>query len=690
MSEDKNNFFKTNREPLVFTALSLLVLIIYWQTTGFGFLNLDDNQYVYSNPAVLSGLNWNSFKWAWTAYYSANWHPLTWLSHMLDVKMFGLNAGGHHAVNIVLHLANTVLAFVVFRRLTGCFWKSAIVAALFAVHPAHVESVAWVAERKDVLSTLFWLLTMWAYARYASEEDGEKGRKGERETIEDAGKNSEERKADGLEADDSKENTVSPSPFLPFSLSFLNKSYLLVALLLALGLTAKPMLVTLPFVLLLLDFWPLGRLRGVGELPALLLEKIPLFLLSAASSLITIRAQSTVGAIETLDYLPFGTRILNTLAAYAKYVATFFYPAKLAVWYPYPKEFPVWQIGGAILLLGAVTALCVWQIRERKYLLTGWLWFLGTLVPVIGLVQVGSQAMADRYTYVPYFGLFIMLVWGLGDLFNLFPRRSLAFFGFFGLAVAGFTVASFFQTARWHDNETLYRHTLAVTGDNFLIAHNLCYTLVIADRLDEAEPLCNDSIRIKPDYYEGHNTLGILAIKRGQFAEAESRFQEVLRINPNFTLALVNLSVAQSLGGKPDDAEKNLEKAVKLNADSVQPEVWINALNDLASAYADQKNYQKAAENLTRVLVLDQNNADARANLSLMLYHLERYDEAQKLIETAIQLNPNMPAAYNTYGLILLRLNRRTEAAGLFEKALQLKPDSAEAKENLEKARKPN
>lgn len=670
MSE-QNNFFKTNRELIVFTVLSVLVMAIYWQTTGFGFINLDDNLYVYNNPAVMSGLNWNTVKWAFTAFFSANWHPLTWLSHMLDVRMFGGNPGGHHAVNIVFHLINSVLAFVVFRKMTGCFWKSAIVAALFAVHPAHVESVAWISERKDVLSTLFWLLTMLAYLRFASIREEEKGRKGDGAT--ESVKDSETEKKG-----DEGESESSPSPFLLFS-----PSYLLVLVLFALGLMAKPMLVTLPFVLLLMDFWSLERLKTLRDLPALLIEKIPLFVLSAVSSYITILAQRSSGAVESLEFLPLGTRFLNALVAYAKYIVMMVYPANLAVWYPYERDFPIWQIGGAVVLLLGITAFCVRQIRDRKYLLMGWLWFLGTLVPVIGIVQVGSQSMADRYTYVPYFGLFIMLAWGIGDLL----KSKKAFFAVFAVAVVVFSGLSLRQTAFWKNNETLYRRTLAVTKDNFLISHNLCYTLILENRLDEAEPLCRASLDIKPEFFEAYNTLGILQLKRAQYAEAEQSFKTVLEKMPNFSLAYANLSVAQSLQKKPDEAEANLEKAVRMNDGKVSNEVWINALNNLAIAFSEQQKYEKAAENLTRILIIDQNNAAARANLALTLYHLKRYDEAQKLVETAIQLNPNEAAGYNIYGMILLEQNRRTEAVGLFEKALQLNPEHTDAKENLKKAK---
>jgi len=674
MSE--NNFFKTNRELIVFIVLSALVLLIYWQTTDFAFINLDDNQYVFDNAAVRSGLNWESVKWSFTAFHSANWHPLTWISHILDIKFFGLNAGGHHATNIILHLINSSLAFVVFRKMTDSFWKSAIVAALFAVHPAHVESVAWIAERKDVLSTMFWLLTMFAYLRYAHKREEEK--KEEEETKAKKAESSKE-----SEKVEKGETQISSSPLLLFSSS----SYLLVLVLFALGLMSKPMLVTLPFVLLLMDFWSLERLKRLKDLPALVIEKIPFFVLSAVSSYVTILAQKTVGAVETLDFLPLGTRFINALVAYVKYIVTLFYPAKLAVWYPYDRDFPMWQIIGATVLLVGITALCLWQIKARKYLLMGWLWFLGTLVPVIGIVQVGSQPMADRYTYIPYFGLFIMLVWGLGDVFAKFNFNKNILRVLFGAAIVIFALISFKQTSLWRNNEILYKHALAVTKDNYLISYNLCYTLMLADRLDEAEPYCFTTLRLKPNFYEAQNTLGILELKRGRNAEAEKYFQEALKIAPNYGIVYANLSIAQALLKRPEEAEANLEKAVRLSANSIHNEVWINALNDLALAYTEQKNYQKVAENLLRILAIDANNANARANLALTFYYMERYDEAKQLIETAIQLNPNEAAAYNTYGLLMMRENRKTEAAGLFAKALQLKPDFEEAKENLKKAK---
>lgn len=636
------SIFDKYGDVLLTTVLAILVLAIYGQAIRFEFINLDDNGYVYENTAVRAGLSWEAVQWAFYAFHSANWHPLTWLSHMLDVKMFGLNAGGHHAVNVVFHLLNAALVFAVFRKMTGCLWRSFIVAALFAVHPAHVESVAWIAERKDVLSTFFWFLTMYAYLRW--NEEGANLR----------------------------------SPF-----------YFATILLFMLGLMSKPMLVTLPFVLLLCDLWPLERLKlfdwkCIGQLVA---EKIPLFALSAASSYVTVLAQRSSGAFESLEYLPLGERWVNAILSYAKYVAMLFYPANLAVWYPYDRNVPTSYVFAAAVLLIIITSLCVWQVQTRKYLLMGWLWFLGTLVPVIGIVQVGSQSMADRYTYVPYFGIFIMLVWGVGDLFKKFELDQKIALALFGVAIIIFAVVSYDQTSRWRDNETLYKHALAVTGDNYLISHNLCYALTFKDSFDEAEGYCRTALRLRPGYANGYNTLGILELKRGRFAESEQNFSEVLRLDPSNTLVYNNLAVAQALQGKPDEAEATLEKGVRLSGNSVRPELWINTLNDIAIAFVMKNNYEKAAQNLARILAIDPNNLAARNDLAMALFKMNRYDEAEKVAATVIELNPNDAMAHNIYGLILLEKKRNAEAIEKFEKAVELLPDFVEAKENLKKAR---
>jgi hypothetical protein len=371
----------------IYLTLALATLAVFWQVLGHDFVNYDDPDYVYRNPNVQSGITLSSIKWAFTTGHAANWHPLTWLSHMLDWQLFGDNPGWHHLTNLFLHIANTLLLFAVLKRMTNALWRSAFVAAAFALHPLHVESVAWVAERKDVLSTLFWMLTIAAYLRYL------------------------ERPGTGR--------------------------YLLTLLIFALGLMAKPMLVTLPFVLLLLDYWPLGRfqfgqiVKSVGQQSRkslnafshwklsrhLLLEKVPLFALSAISSIVTFLVQRTAGAVTSVETLPLKLRIANTFVSYLTYIQKMVWPSRLAMFYPYPdKTDLIWQTVVFALLLLIISLGVIWLMRRRRYLLTGWLWYLGTLVPVIGLVQVGDQALADRYTYVPLTGLFIIIAWGVPDL----------------------------------------------------------------------------------------------------------------------------------------------------------------------------------------------------------------------------------------------------------------------------------
>jgi tetratricopeptide (TPR) repeat protein len=403
------------RLPLLLgAALAFLTLAAWLPALQNGFINLDDPYYVTTNPQVRPGITRGGLAWAMTAKVASNWHPLTMLSHILDCQLFGLDPAGHHATSLLLHLANALLLFEVLRRMTGAAGRSAAVAALFAVHPTHVESVAWVAERKDVLSALFWLLAMGAWARYAR------------------------------------------APAIG--------RYLLVALLMILGLMAKPMVVTLPFALLLLDIWPLDRLRLGWR--RLLIEKLPLLALSAASSLITLRYQET--SLAPLDVVPWSLRAANALVSYVAYLGKIFLPRHLAVFYPIPLAIPAWKVAGAALLLAALTALAVWRARWEPWLLTGWLWFLGTLVPVIGLVQVGRQAMADRYTYIPSIGLFLAVVWSVAWFWRS-HRAALATVS--AIVILALAAVTRVQIGYWSDSATLFRHALAVTGDDNYLAH---------------------------------------------------------------------------------------------------------------------------------------------------------------------------------------------------------------------------
>lgn len=638
MTSERPNSFESIRDLLVVVGLAGLVLVIYAQTTGFQFINLDDNLYVYENPAVLSGLNWDTLKWAFTSFHSGNWHPLTWLSLALDVQLFGNSPGMHHVVNVILHLLNTVLAFVVFRRMTGAYWPSVFVAALFAVHPMHVESVAWISERKDLLSTSFWLLSMWFYVRW---------------------------------------NEEGASPWTGFYFASLG--------MFALGLMAKPMVITLPFVLLLCDIWPLERIRE-GDRQSyvrLIVEKVPFFALSIASAFVTVAAQRAVAAVESLTALPLDVRIQNAVLSYAKYIASAFYPTGLAVWYPYDRDLSFVEVGASASLLIAVTAVCVWQFSRRKYLLVGWLWFVGTLVPVIGIVQVGGQSMADRYTYLPYFGLFIMAAFGAAELAERFrlDRRLVATAA--AASIIALAIPAYFQTTYWRDNDTLYTRTLSVTENNFLIEQNYCHALMQQDRLDEAERLCRDSIEHRPNYFESLNTLGIISFKRKDYAAAETLFRSAIDSGTSHPLTYSNLALSQILQGKPAEGEANLQKAVELSGDRVSPLLFVETLKSLVDEYVKQGNTEKAAENLKRLRFVQPENIEVRMKLVEALIKLKQFDEAAAETETILRADQNNAAAWNNLGIIMLARSQKKKATEAFENALKLRPDYEDARKNL-------
>ncbi len=438
------------RVPLLLgAALALLTLAAYLPMLHNGFVNLDDGFYVTGNPHVREGITRASVAWALTANVANNWHPLTLLSHQLDVHLFGLDPAGHHATSLLLHLANTLLLFAVLRGMTGALWRSAAVAALFAVHPAHVESVAWVAERKDVLSALFWILAMAAWTGYARRP----------------------------------------------SLS----RYLLAALMMILGLMAKPMVVTLPFALLLLDVWPLERL-GLGW-KRLIAEKLPLLALSAAASLVTLRYQRT--SLAPLDLVPWSLRLANAAVSYAAYLGKLLLPRNLAVFYPIPLSIPPWEVAGAAALLAALTALAVWKARQAPWLLAGWLWFLGTLVPVIGLVQVGRQGMADRYTYIPSIGLFVTIVWGIAwGIAALARERRMILVTAAVAAILALAMGTWIQVGYWRDSVALYRHTLAVTRGNYVAHLGLAKALVVKRDWEGAAEQYRAALALRPGLTE--------------------------------------------------------------------------------------------------------------------------------------------------------------------------------------------
>jgi tetratricopeptide (TPR) repeat protein len=557
-----------NRSVLIGLALVTVTVAAFYQVYTFEFVNFDDPLYVYENPNIQAGVTLKSIKWAFTSGHAGNWHPLTWLSHMLDWQLFGPDPAGHHLTNLVLHIANTLLLFTVLKQMTRAPWRSAFVAALFAIHPLHIESVAWVTERKDVLSAFFWMLTMLTYVRYAEH------------------------------------------PCV--------KRYLLILLSFALGLMTKPMLVTLPFVLLLLDYWPLGRIPYKQEISKtsrfgwrmfyhLILEKLPFFGLSAASSIVTFIAQRSGGSVRTWQFLPLDIRIFNALVSYVSYIAKAFYPSRLAVLYPHPgTKLPVWQALLSFLALAGVTIVIIYTARRRRYLAVGWLWYLGTLVPVIGLVQVGLQAMADRYTYLPSIGIFIMVAWGAAELFTSLHLRKIVPAVSAGIILAALLVCTRMQVRYWRDSIFLCGHALEVTEDNHVMHNNYGNALRDKGRFDEAITHFKRSIEINPRYVKAYINLGMVYFREEKIMQAAACWNEALELEPDNIGVLNNLAWLRATAANPEF--RNPDQAVELalraceQAQYNQPDI----MDTLAAAYAAAGRFSQAIETAEKALELCQ------------------------------------------------------------------------------------
>ena len=545
--------------------LALVTLAIYWPATGFDFTNYDDPDYILLNAPVQRGITVPGIVWAFKTGHASNWHPLTWISHMADCALYGLKPGGHHLTNLLLHAANAVLLFLLLRQLTGALWRSALVAALFAWHPLHVESVAWVSERKDVLSTFFALLTIMAYARYADLS-----------------------KVQG-----------------PRSKAF----YVLALFCFALGLLAKPMVVTLPFVLLLLDFWPLRRMSEPTEagtpnpsaipLWRLGAEKVPFLALAALDCLATFWAQRGGNSVVSAAALPLGDRIANALVSYVLYLWKTVWPMNLALPYPYSHEWTFTVAAGAGLFLLLVTVVAVLQARNRSWLMVGWLWFLGTLVPVIGLVQVGSQAMADRYSYVPLIGIFIMAAWSIPEAWARWPRPGFVF----GAVTAGMLMflmaGTETQLQYWRNSVTLFTHTTQVTRDNILAEYNLGEALAREGDADDAIVHYQKAIAIHPNRVEAqYNSqlqarfnLGLIYRAQKKWAEAEVQFRACLREDPTLAHAHAALGIALVGLSRPGEALQEFQTAAVLSrSDAGEAQL----LSELDSAYAEAGHFPEA------------------------------------------------------------------------------------------------
>lgn len=601
MSDDQPQPSSQTRNQWVSLIICLLLVAAVWavfgQTIRDQFVNFDDEDYFLGNPHVQTGLNRANMAWAFQVGYAANWHPLTWLSLMLDAQLFGPGPAGPHLTNVLLHAANAVLLFLLLRRLTDALWPAALVAALFAVHPLHVESVAWVSERKDVLCAFFFLLTLLTYASYAW--------------------------------------CVAQSNFRMAAV------YGLSLLFFALGLMSKPMVVTVPFVLMLLDYWPLQRL-SVSTLPKLICEKIPFLALSVISSVLTLIAQKT--ALTLTLTLPFWIRLGNALISYVLYLGQMVKPTGLAVFYPYYQNRTFYlKVTLSVLFLLGISA-AVWRWRKRSpYLLFGWLWYLGMLVPVIGLLQVGGQAHADRYTYLPLIGIFIMLVWAINDFVPTWRQRSVVFAVIAAGVTGALMISAFRQALYWHDSESLWKHTIACTAHNHVAHGDLGAVFFRQGRNTEAAEQFQEALAINPRYVEAHNNYGLVLVQQGHVDDAIAQYQAALKIKPKSAEAHVNLG---------------------------------NVLVTKGQAEAGIEQFKEA-------LQCDPNMSEAHNDWGAVLLTHGHPAEAGSQFEQAVALNPYYAEAENNWGTALVEQGKVAEATAHYLKSVQLKPDYAKAQFNL-------
>lgn len=682
---------------LICLTLALATIGVYARVAGFDFVDFDDPDYVTENPMVKMGVTFKGLIWAFTHNYASNWHPLTWISHMLDCQIFGLHGGGPHLVNVLLHTANVVLLFILLQRITGALWRSAIVAALFALHPLHVESVAWISERKDVLSTLFGLLTLLAYAQYVSES---------RVHPASAGAGATRR----------------PKPIW----------FALALCLYALGLMAKPMLVTLPFVMLLLDFWPLRRVESpppqakdsepelteqdvpCRSTPAprrrraksLIMEKIPFFVLSFASSAITFYVQKNSGAMASTTAFPFGWRVYVAIESYVWYLQKIFWPVHLAMFYPLETHRPVLPFVCASLILLVISVIAVVMAKRRPFLLMGWLWFLGTLVPVIGLVQVGAQETADRYSYLPSIGLFIAAIWWGSELVSRLRFKQAMAAALVGIVLALLAAATVVQAGYWKNSLTLFHHAIEVTRNNVTALNNLGVALYGQGRYKEALEAYQSALQVRPagDIYKN---IGLLLDKTGKPEEALTQYEQAVELDPKSAELQHCLATALTALGRKDQALEHHQEAARLKPENavyqndlgaalVAADKKADALahyqeavrllpespqfqNNLATALARSGQVDAAIAHYQMAIRDDPKFAEAYSNLGALHLSQHRLNDAAREYSTAVRLNPTNAIIRLNTGLVFAKVGRLDEAVNQFAEAVRIDPASSEA-----------
>lgn len=598
----------TRSNLLLSITLIAIVLAVYMQVEHHQFLSFDDDVYVTRNPHVTSGITGNNIIWAFTSFHAANWHPITWLSHMLDVQLYGVNPRGHHFTNVIIHTLSSLLLLQFLLRTTASFWKSSFVAALFALHPIHVESVAWVAERKDVLCALFWFITLLCYSEYAKKQK--------------------------------------PALYVLSLISFV------------LGLMTKPMLVTLPVVLLLLDYWPLDRYRhedqeqklqkqGLGAI-VLIKEKIPFLACSLLSSVVTVYAQHKGGAMDGMKDLSFLDHLENALISYVRYIGKTFWPHDLSVFYPFPSFFPLWQVISSLFVLLILSATAIKLRRQYPYFFVGWFFFLVTLLPVIGLIQVGIQSMADRYTYIPVIGLFITVAWGVPNLTKGIKNQEaiLALFG--SLIITASVILTYRQIAYWQDDIVLYRHALNVTTGSYLMHNSYGFALEREGEIDSAIQEYQKAIRLNPVYAKAHNNLGAALVAKGSLDAAIKEYQMALLISPNFAKAHYNLGVAFANKGDLTSAIFEYHEAIRIDPNDSDPHV------NLGIAIARKGDLAVAIQEFSEALRINPNDADALNNLGFAFANKGDLDSAIQEFQRALQVNPNNEFARNNLERVIL------------------------------------
>ncbi len=626
-----------------FMALGLLAavtIIVYLPVVNHEFVHYDDDVYVTENHNVQSPINWQKIQWAFTTGYASNWHPVTWLSHMADCMLFGLKPAGHHIVNLLLHVLNSVILFLLINKIAKAFYPALVIALLFAMHPLHVESVAWAAERKDVLSGLFGLVTLLLYCKYVIER---------------------------------------------------RKFWYFLALgAFAIGLMAKPMLVTLPLLFMLLDYWPLERWEMGNGVKAdaktvakSVIEKGPFFVLIVASSLVTFYVQQTGGAVSSIESVGLLLRIENAAIAYVSYIAKMFVPIKLAVFYPHPGSVNVAKAMLAMALLAAVTIACFKFGKKKKYLLVGWLWYQIVLVPVIGLVQIGAQSMADRYSYLSLIGLFIVIVFAIADLVKTKSKSVKITTGAITVVVLVLlSLGTTVQLSYWQNSFTLFQRALDVTENNYVMHNNVANVLSRQNKYQEAASHLQKSLKIKPELASAYTNLGNNLVKIGRFDEAIKFHKKAVLLENDNAAAHYNLAVALTKKQLNYDAIKAYEKAIELGFIKK-----VDAFNNLGGQYAIIGQYQKAVQCYKKALAIEPDSVTAYGNMAMALAKLGQIQQAIDYCKKVLDVRTNDYEMYSNVGFLLKSIGQKEQAKDYFKKALEIEPDHEPARQGLEALR---